>query len=90
MIFSLFKIILLGMLYNIYTKANNAILPATTWAILSFFMNGYLRNMDINIFIIVGIIFIVAYSIFKLAHILRYSMWELPVLVFGIVLLWIL
>ena len=86
----IFKFILLMMLYNIYTKAKNAILPATTWAILSFFMPGILRNMDINIFIVAGIVFIVAYGIFALAYYLRHSMWELPILVLGIVLLWIM
>ena len=91
MIFSLFKIILLGMLYSIYTKAKNAILPASTWGILSIFMPGYLnKTMGINIFISASIAFIVAYGVFALARHLYTSMWELPVIVLGIVLLWII
>ena len=79
------------MTYNIYTKANSAIVPATTWAILSFFMPSYLRNaFDINIFIFVGIVFIMAYGVFWLARYFSYSMWELPILVLGIVSLWII
>ena len=79
------------MVYNIYTKANNAILPASTWAILSFFMPSVPRKeWDINIFLYAGVVFVVGYGIFKLAHALKYSMWELPVLVLGIVLLWII
>jgi len=79
------------MVYNIYTKANNAILPASTWGILSIFMPGYLNHtMEINIFISAGISFVVAYGIFALARYIHTSMWELPVIVLGIVLLWLL
>jgi len=87
----LFKFILLAMVYNIYVKSKNAILPASTWAILSFFMPSYMReSLDINIFICAGISFFVGYTIFWLAKYFSTSMWELPILVLGLVLLWLI
>jgi len=54
-------------------------------------MPGYFnQTMGINIFISAGIAFIVAYGVFALARHLYTSMWELPVIVLGIVLLWII
>ena len=90
MFYIVLKLLLLMMIYQIYTKTNNAIVPSITWAILTFIMKLLGLGFTFELFWYTGMIFIITYSIFFLANHFTYSMWELPILVLGISLLWII
>ena len=88
MFFIVFKLILLMMIYQIYTKTHNAIVPSSTWAIITFIMKLFAIGFTLELFWYTGIVFIIAYGTFFLANHFTYSMWELPILIIGISLLW--
>ena len=90
MFYLTFKLLLLMMIYQIYTKTHNALIPAVTWGILTFIMKLFGLGFTLELFWYTSLIFITAYSTFFLANYFTDSMWELLILVLGISLLWVI
>jgi len=89
-IFYFTTILLLYIMYILYTRANTTIWPAILWIsidILAFILNS--DNQTIESFTMIVVNFVLAYGTFKLASYLKHSMWELVVLAIGIALLFI-